>query len=316
MKKIILILLLFSVLLGYSFAQTASASLGSDNATVGIGIIQSSPLVGFTVSGTSSSTLIPEGSIDGLSYTTLSAYPQGSATGTSAITTTGTWHCPAGGYSFFRIRQHPFSSGSFTVIIHATASDGTGASGGSGGSGGSITGADGAIINLGNLADPKNSATDTTPLGLTAILKQISYDMQLLATLMGTNGIQALDGSQVLADAGGLTVKSVFGGGKTLKKKTLSTSSSGDTQLLAAVSGKKFYVVSIFCMAKGDTDVSLTDGASGTILDMGYPTTRAGWIDKGTIATPATWSNTANTDLTVNNSAAVAITITITYYEE
>jgi hypothetical protein len=55
-------------------------------------------------------------------------------------------------------------------------------SGGGGSSGGAVTIADGAAVTIGSLADAKSTATDTTPLTLMQVAKEISFQAQAIAT--------------------------------------------------------------------------------------------------------------------------------------
>lgn len=91
--------------------------------------------VGVQVTGTFSGTLTFEGSLDGVTYTTLSLTPINSTTSVTTATAAGVWSGGVGGLSVVRVRMSSYTSGTATVTIQNAP---TSARGG-GGAGGTVS---------------------------------------------------------------------------------------------------------------------------------------------------------------------------------
>jgi hypothetical protein len=83
------------------------------------------------VSGTFSGTVIPEGSVNGSTYNTLTCYQLDGITAVTSFTGIGTWRCNITGHNILRARVSSYTSGS--ISVHVTVTDvgqlGTGSSG-------------------------------------------------------------------------------------------------------------------------------------------------------------------------------------------
>lgn len=85
--------------------------------------------LGVQVTGTFSGTLTFEGSIDGVTFSTLNLTPVNSTTATTTTTTTGVWSGGVGGLATVRVRFSAYSSGTAVVTLQnapTTARGGTG----------------------------------------------------------------------------------------------------------------------------------------------------------------------------------------------
>lgn len=119
----------------------------------------------------------------------------------------------------------------------------------------------------------------------------------------GTNVIQA-------SGTGGASV-----GQLVTKREAKEVSGSGDNQIIAAVSAKKLRVFSYELQAHGTVNSKFTDGAAGTQKSPLWK-----FQDREGVTTPNNgtmlWEGTANTDLTLNLSGAITVSVAVSYTEE
>lgn len=109
---------------------TSATCPGSGCVSLGVAGLGS---VGFQVTGTWVGTITFEGSIDGITYATLSVVPSNSATTTTTTTGNGIWSAGVGGLFAARARMSAYTSGTATVTIQgAEPGSGVGAFGGGG----------------------------------------------------------------------------------------------------------------------------------------------------------------------------------------
>ena len=78
-------------------------------------------IVAFQVTSGAAS-VVPEGSLDGATWATLTCYALGSSTAVTTFTTTGLWRCNTIGIPVVRARIAVYTSGSVTVRAQAVAS--------------------------------------------------------------------------------------------------------------------------------------------------------------------------------------------------
>lgn len=100
----------------------------------------------------------------------------------------------------------------------------------------------------------------------------------------------------------------------TIQTVGITSASSGDNTLIAAVSGKKIYVFAWNLSFSGTVNAKFTDGAAGTLLSgLYYGIVNAG---AGNSVPPpnALWVGSTNTALVLNLSAAVAVGGSVSYY--
>lgn len=96
------------------------------------------------------------------------------------------------------------SSTGFPIFQPASAANPCPVTGGGGGGGGAVTVADGADVTQGAKADAKSAATDTTPITIMSVLKQVSASVQAAAaSLAGTLTV----GTHAVTQSGTWTVQ-------------------------------------------------------------------------------------------------------------
>ena len=76
--------------------------------------------VGIQVTGTFTGTLTFEGTLDGVTYTTLQVIPYNTTVAVTTTTGTGMWGGAIGGMSIFRVRMSSYTSGTANVTINAS----------------------------------------------------------------------------------------------------------------------------------------------------------------------------------------------------
>lgn len=102
--------------------------------------------------------------------------------------------------------------------------------------------------------------------------------------------------------------------GLEVKRAAISGATSGDNTLVAAVSGKKIRVISMFLITAGAVDIRFEDGAGGTALTgvMSFPANGGIALDDNETG----WFETsAATLLNMELGAAVQVSGAITYVE-
>jgi hypothetical protein len=173
--------------------------------------------------------------------------------------------------------------------------------------------ADGAIATLGAKADDKSTATDTTAISLMQVAKQISASVQAAATSLaaaipaGTNLIGKVSASH--------ETSTLYNGTTALTPKfaKISCSSSGNNEIVAAVTGKKIRVIS--------WDVSPSDAvnfkwrtASTDITGLYYAVNAGNGVSKPW--NPLGYFETVSDEaLNLNLSGAIAVGGSLVYVE-
>jgi large repetitive protein len=155
-----------------------------------------------------------------------------------------------------------------------------------------------------------NTVTQATAASLNAtVVGTGTFSVQNTAALpAGTNLVGSIaEGPQIASAFNGVT-------GLTVQYANFSTSSSGATVVVAAVSGKKVYVLRWSVSSNGATNVNLqshttTTLATGTRFLTQFASGGGAYCPLGIIATASGES------LDVNNSAAVAISGEVTYVQ-
>jgi len=135
------------------------------------------------------------------------------------------------------------------------------------------------------------------------------------------NGIALVNGDTSILYADGTNVVQAAGtGGSSVgqlitKREAKEVSTSGDNQIIAAVSAKKLRVFSYELQAHGTVNSKFTDGAAGTQKSPLWK-----FQDREGVTTPNNgtmlWEGTANTDLTLNLSGAITVSVAVSYTEE
>ena len=285
-----------------------SSGTATANSTVvcGLGGVLNSLAVG--VQGTYSATLIVQVTADNVNWITVpnTSYTKVSDGSTGAVAGSGMWTVSVSGLSA-RVTCSAYTSGSVSVSLIPYSSGGGGSGGGSVTQGTSpwvTSSADGGIVTLGADADSATAGAGTANAHLREIATLLSGTIGVTGTITsalptGTNSIGSV--THVLNSA--------------LIATNFTTSSSGDTQVVAGTSSKKIYVVSYAINANGATNVKFTDGAAGSQISMlHYLNANVGAVEAATVESPCFWTATSAHDLTVNNSAAVAISGHVVYY--
>jgi hypothetical protein len=121
----------------------------------------------------------------------------------------------------------------------------------------------------------------------------------------------------------GTNALGTVGHGKTLKSVSLSLSTSGDNDIIAAVAAKKLTIYALSLTTKADISAGLTakftDGAASTQMwaaDALVPATQS-WGVVEAVAPPGyLFQLTTNTKLVLNLSAAKATQVNVSYWEE
>jgi hypothetical protein len=124
-------------------------------------------------------------------------------------------------------------------------------------------------------------------------------------------------GTNLLGEvAQGPTIAAAFNGTTTVTPQyaTVSTSSSGTTSLVSAVSGKKVYVLRYSISSNGTTNVNLQSHTTTAL------TTKLNYLTQfasagGAYCQTAIVATAAGEGLDINNSAAVAISVDLTYVQ-
>jgi hypothetical protein len=88
--------------------QTVSASIGGYGA------------VGVQLTGTWTATVLFEATVDGSVFQAAECWPSNTSTQVTSSTANGVWHCPAGGFTQFRVRANPYTSGTITATVRVT----------------------------------------------------------------------------------------------------------------------------------------------------------------------------------------------------
>ncbi len=138
-------------------------------------------------------------------------------------------------------------------------------------------------------------------------------------TSAGT-GIALVNGNTLLVYCDGTNVVQAGGGGTVVaqlitKRFAKEVSANGDNQIVAAVSAKKIRVFQYALQAHGTVNAKFTDGGAGTQKTILWK-----FQDREGVAEPNNgtmmWEGTANTDLTLNLSGAVTVSVEGSYTEE
>jgi len=135
------------------------------------------------------------------------------------------------------------------------------------------------------------------------------------------SGIAIVNGDITICYADGTNVLQASGtGGATVgqlitKRIALELSSIGDNTILAAVSAKKIRVFAYELQHHGTVSSNMTDGAAGTQLTPLWK-----FQDREGVTTPNNgtmlFEGTANTALILNLSAAITVSVAVSYTEE
>lgn len=144
--------------------------------------------------------------------------------------------------------------------------------------------------------------------------------------ILDNDGIEREIASDLTADGEVQRVSvasGTVGHGKTLKSVSLSLSTSGDNDIIAAVAAKKLTIYALSLTTKADISAGLTakftDGAAGTQMwaaDALVPATQS-WGVVEAVAPPGyLFQLTTNTKLVLNLSAAKATQVNVSYWEE
>lgn len=112
-----------AVTVGTSDAS-ATGSLTAAAQAVTISPINGAGSAGVSISGTFSATVVPEATVDGTNWFTVSMSTPGLSTAQTSATAPGNWTVALAGYSGFRIRCSAFTSGSVTVAIRTSTGSG------------------------------------------------------------------------------------------------------------------------------------------------------------------------------------------------
>ena len=131
-------------------------------------------------------------------------------------------------------------------------------------------------------------------------------DVDVTSISAGTNVIGAT------LDVSGLMIENAVS--VTVKRAAIAVSSSGNNTLVAAVTGKKIRVLSLYLTAAGSVNVKFQDGAGGTDLTgLAYLVVNTGFVLP---YNPHGWFQTSDTTLlNANLSAAIAVGGAMTYIE-
>lgn len=244
------------------------------------------------------------------------------STASSTMTANGMYYVPVN-FKFFRLNTTAYTSGTVVATIAASYNPSDIVATGAGGSGSAVTIADGDSVTLGAKADAKSTATDSTPISLISIAKQISASVQAppsqAVTNAGTFAVQStLQAGTALAGivSASNETSTVYSGTTALTPKfvPISASSSGNNTILAAVTSKKIRVLGMYITSNGTVNAKFQSGAGGTDLTgLGYLIANAGWVLP---YSPIGWFETAsNTLLNLNLSAAIAVGGVLVYVE-
>lgn len=165
-----------------------------------------------------------------------------------------------------------------TIVGGQGLATGAGPGGSGGGGGGAVTIADGADVTLGAKADAKSTATDTTPITIMSVMKQISASVQALVSgitgtvtaNLGTLNGAATAANQSTANASLATIATNVGSDpcQTLAKTSLPFSQTASARLILATSAKKTYFCSILIVAADAENLSLVEG-TGSVCATG-----------------------------------------------
>lgn len=123
----------------------------------------------------------------------------------------------------------------------------------------------------------------------------------------------ALADTSASATAAEVSKRTVAGVATETKFAKFGTSSSGNTSVVAAVTGKKIRVLSLTMMAGGTTAVKFTDGAGGTDLTGAFPLIAQAGLSASHLN--GLFETTAATALVLNNGSAQSIQGMLTYVE-
>lgn len=148
-----------------------------------------------------------------------------------------------------------------------------------------------------------------------------SVETAIASVYFDANGRQVVALDQPLP--AGTNAIGTVGHGKTLKSVSLSLSTSGDNDIIAAVASKKLTIYALSLTTKADISDGLTakftDGAAGTQMwaaDAMVPATQS-WGVVEAVAPPGyLFQLTTNTKLVLNLSAAKATQVNVSYWEE
>jgi hypothetical protein len=252
--------------------------------------------------GTFVGTVIFEYTINGTDWYTLTGNIVGSSTTATGATAPGKWTANVAAFQKVKVRCSAFTSGAINVVMRAIEPGGSSGSGGSGG--GAATVADGADVAEGTTTDAavitNTTGTISSKLrGLVAILADV-WDSTLhkLITALSTDVIYS--GTTAL----------------TPKFAKITSSSSGNNALVAAVTSKKIRVLAYNFMANGTVNAKFQGdgaGAPADITGLKYCVANVGIVAP---FNPLGWFETASgKSLDMNLSAAIAIGGELVYVE-
>lgn len=139
MKKLLLFLA-FALAADLAFAQPRVSGSLTSATCPGTGCISLSVTgqgsVGIQVTGTWTGTITFEGSVDGLNFQAITAFPTNSTTGATTTTSNGVWSTSVAGLTIIRVRMSSYTSGTAMVSMGLSSTSARAASGGGGGGGG------------------------------------------------------------------------------------------------------------------------------------------------------------------------------------
>lgn len=234
--------------------------------------------VGVQVTGTFSGTLTFEGSLDGVTYTTLSLTPINSTTAVTTATAAGVWSGGVGGLSVVRVRMSSYTSGTATVTIQNAPTSARGGGGGGATIGGSIAAtqvAFGSGVNtLAGSADLTFLTAGLLNLRHGALGADATLDMTAFNALWNIPGVQTI--AETLTAAGsGLNLEVTFDPAANITTQAigaqlgLNTSSGSKTYgQLIGMTGQAYHhgTGNVSEMSSFWSDYSIDGGAGTTAL--------------------------------------------------